>query len=78
MPLRPGAGREPKRDTVWKSEGFDNHDIEKILDAVPVATHNQRGLGTLHIGCTELCDDEIDASTLFRSSSTRCRPRSTS
>jgi len=48
-----------------QSEGFDDSDIEKILDAVPVATHNQRGLGTLHIGCTELCDDEIDAGTLL-------------
>src|ERR1700749_2531774 len=34
-----------------ESEGFDATDVEKILDAVPVATHNQRGLGTLHIGC---------------------------
>jgi GTP cyclohydrolase-4 len=48
-----------------QTEGFDDDDIDKILDAVPVATHNQRGLGTLHIGCTELCDDEIDASTLL-------------
>ncbi len=48
-----------------ESEGFDDDDIARILDAVPVATHNQRGLGTLHIGCTELCDDEIDASTLL-------------
>jgi GTP cyclohydrolase IV len=47
------------------SEGFDEAEIEKIFDAVPVATHNQRGLGTLHIGCTELCDDEIDAATLL-------------
>jgi GTP cyclohydrolase IV len=46
-------------------EGFDNDDIDRILEAVPVATHNQRGLGTLHIGCTELCDDEIDASLLL-------------
>src|SRR3989440_4568654 len=46
-------------------QGFDEADIEKILEAVPVATHNQRGLGTLHIGCTELCDDEIDAGTLL-------------
>src|SRR6187455_3692769 len=28
-------------------------------DLVPVATHNQRGLGTLRIGCTEACEDEI-------------------
>jgi GTP cyclohydrolase I/GTP cyclohydrolase-4 len=48
-----------------QSEGFSEGQIEKILDAVPVATHNQRGLGTLHIGCTELCDDEIDAGTLL-------------
>jgi len=47
------------------AQGFDQEEIEKILDAVPVATHNQRGLGTVHIGCTELCDDEIDASTLL-------------
>ncbi len=46
-------------------EGFDEDEVERILDAVPVATHNQRGLGTLHIGCTELCDDEIDARTLL-------------
>ena len=47
------------------TDGFDSGDIDRILDIVPVATHNQRGLGTLHIGCTELCDDEIDASTLL-------------
>jgi GTP cyclohydrolase IV len=46
-------------------EGFDSEEIDKILEAVPVATHNQRGLGTLHIGCTELCNDEIDAATLL-------------
>jgi GTP cyclohydrolase IV len=55
-----GAARER-----LASEGFDQVEIEKILDAVPVATHNQRGLGTLHVGCTELCDDEIDAATLL-------------
>src|SRR6201987_5055487 len=48
-----------------EAQGFDEDDIDKILETVPVATHNQRGLGTLHIGCTELCDDEIDASTLL-------------
>jgi GTP cyclohydrolase IV len=46
-------------------QGFDAMEIERILEAVPVATHNQRGLGTLQIGCTELCDDEIDAGTLL-------------
>jgi len=51
--------------TRLEDQGFDDEDIEKILEAVPVATHNQRGLGTLHIGCTELCEDEIDAATLL-------------
>jgi GTP cyclohydrolase I/GTP cyclohydrolase-4 len=54
-----GAARGRLQD-----EGFDTDEIDRILAAVPVATHNQRGLGTLHIGCTELCDDEIDAATL--------------
>jgi GTP cyclohydrolase IV len=48
-----------------EAQGFDDDEIDRILEAVPVATHNQRGLGTLHIGCTELCDDEIDAATLL-------------
>jgi GTP cyclohydrolase-4 len=48
-----------------RHEGFTDDEIDKILEAVPVATHNQRGLGTLQIGCTELCDDEIDAATLL-------------
>jgi GTP cyclohydrolase-4 len=46
-------------------EGFTTPEIDRILQAVPVATHNQRGLGTLHIGCTELCDDEIEAANLL-------------
>src|SRR5436190_1923341 len=46
-------------------DGFTEREIERILAAVPVATHNQRGLGTLHIGCTELCEDEIEAATLL-------------
>src|SRR6266511_4872898 len=41
------------------------HDALPIFEHVPVATHNQRGLGTLHIGCTEDCDDEIEARTLL-------------
>ncbi len=56
-----GAARTRLEDV-----GFDDEEIEKILDAVPVATHNQRGLGTLQIGCTELCDDEIDAGALLQ------------
>ena len=46
-------------------EGFDADDIERIFEAVPVATHNQRGLGTLHIGCPESCEIDIDAHRLL-------------
>jgi GTP cyclohydrolase IV len=47
-----------------EAEGFSTDEIDRILEAVPVATHNQRGLGTLYIGCPELCEQEIDAATL--------------
>jgi GTP cyclohydrolase-4 len=47
------------------ADGFEPEEIERIFDAVPVATHNQRGLGTLHIGCPESCDTDIDALTLL-------------
>ena len=46
-------------------DGFSEEEIERIFKAVPVATHNQRGLGTLHIGCPEDCDTDIDAQALL-------------
>jgi GTP cyclohydrolase I/GTP cyclohydrolase-4 len=30
--------------------GFDGEDVERILELVPLATHNQRGRGTLYVG----------------------------
>src|SRR3954447_9232160 len=30
--------------------GFDGSDVERILELVPLATHNQRGRGTLYVG----------------------------
>ncbi len=30
--------------------GFDDDDVERILELVPLATHNQRGRGTLFVG----------------------------
>ena len=47
------------------ADGFDDGQIERIFEHVPVATHNQRGLGTLHIGCPEDCTEDIDAATLL-------------
>ena len=49
-----------------EAEGFASDEIDRILEAVPVATHNQRGLGTLYIGCPENCEEEIDAATLVQ------------
>jgi len=47
------------------AEGFGAEQIERIIAAVPVATHNQRGLGTLYVGCPERCTLEIDAARLL-------------
>ena len=57
------AGRA--RERLAEHEGFSAEQIERIMAQVPVATHNQRGLGTLQIGCLENCDAEIDAKTLL-------------
>jgi GTP cyclohydrolase-4 len=46
-------------------EGFEQEAIARIIAAVPIATHNQRGLGTLQVGCPEGCRTEIDAGTLL-------------
>src|SRR5918998_524513 len=45
--------------------GFDDDEIERALEAIPAATHNQRGIGTLHIGRTEGSDVDIDAPDLL-------------
>jgi GTP cyclohydrolase I/GTP cyclohydrolase-4 len=47
-------------------EGFSPEDIDRIVDAVPLATHNQRGIGTLYVGCPEDSGVEIDARQLLR------------
>ena len=46
--------------------GFDDEQIDKIVDVVPIATHNQRGIGTLHVGCPEGGPSWIDAPELLR------------
>jgi GTP cyclohydrolase I/GTP cyclohydrolase-4 len=47
------------------ADGFEPGQIDRILRQVPVATHNQRGLATLNIGCIETCTEELDATTLL-------------
>jgi GTP cyclohydrolase-4 len=46
-------------------EGFTDDEIERVFAAVPVATHNQRGIGTLYVGSPEGCDVELRAETLL-------------
>src|SRR5581483_3912200 len=38
--------------------GFEEGDVERILDLVPIATHNQRGRGTLYLGTSARIDAE--------------------
>src|SRR5215218_4179876 len=45
--------------------GFTDDEIARVFEAVPVATHNQRGIGTLHIGCPETCGESLEAETLL-------------
>ena len=48
------------------ADGFTDDEIERVFVHVPVATHNQRGLGTLWVGCPERCNREIHGSHLLR------------
>ncbi len=55
-----GAARER-----LAKEGFSAEDMERIFRSVPVATHNQRGIGELHLGRPEGVDVDIDARDLL-------------
>jgi GTP cyclohydrolase I/GTP cyclohydrolase-4 len=57
------AARARERLTA---EDFTSEQIDVILEQVPVATHNQRGLATLNVGLTEDSTAEIDAEVLLR------------
>jgi GTP cyclohydrolase-4 len=46
-------------------QGFDADQIERVMESVPVATHNQRGIGRLYVGCPEGNPLEIDAPDLL-------------
>src|ERR671933_1945128 len=47
-------------------DGFSDDEIDRVFEAVPVATHNQRGIGTLYVGCPEACHEAIEAARLLR------------
>jgi GTP cyclohydrolase IV len=46
-------------------QGFDADEIDRVIESVPIATHNQRGIGTLHVGCPEGWSIDIDARDLL-------------
>jgi GTP cyclohydrolase-4 len=48
------------------ADGFGPDEIERVVKLVPIATHNQRGIGTLHVGCPEGGPAWIDAPELLR------------
>ncbi len=48
-----------------REEGFTDDEIARVFEAVPLATHNQRGIGTLYVGCPESCADPVEAARLL-------------
>src|SRR4051794_10904220 len=55
------AGRSRER---LSAGGFTDDEIGRIFDAVPVATHNQRGLGPLRLGPPADCRSDAPAPAL--------------
>ncbi len=47
------------------ADGFTEDEIDRVFAAVPVATHNQRGIGSLHIGRPEGAEVAVDARDLL-------------
>ena len=48
-PCAQGLVRESSRERL-EAAGFEGEEIDRILELVPLATHNQRGRGTLYVG----------------------------
>jgi GTP cyclohydrolase IV len=47
------------------ADGFSEARIARVLERVPVATHDQLGVGTLHLGAPEDAALEVDVATLL-------------
>ena len=54
-PCAQGLVRESSRERLEEA-GFESEDIERILELVPLATHNQRGKGSLFVGTARRLD----------------------
>src|SRR5436309_5563631 len=48
-PCAQGLVRSKSTERLLEA-GFDEPDVERILELIPIATHNQRGRGTLYVG----------------------------
>lgn len=49
-----------------REKGYTEDQVDEIIEMVPIATHNQRGVGRLYIGCANGTAADIDARTLLR------------
>jgi GTP cyclohydrolase IV len=67
-PCAQGLVREQAAERLGEA-GFDDPDIERILELVPLATHNQRGRGTLYLGTETRLDAEDLVAIVERSMS---------
>ncbi|HEX2302641.1 MAG TPA: GTP cyclohydrolase, FolE2/MptA family, partial [Gaiella sp.] len=67
-PCAQGLVREQAAERLGEA-GFTEVDIERILELVPLATHNQRGRGTLYLGTQLRLDAEDLAGIVERSMS---------
>src|SRR5215211_6670957 len=54
-----------KSEERLRADGFTDDEIARVFEHVPVATHNQRGIGTLHVGCPEGCEQSVEAAGLL-------------
>src|SRR3954462_6762429 len=51
-PCAQGLVRDQASERLLEA-GFDGADVDRILELVPLATHNQRGRGTLYVGTAQ-------------------------
>jgi GTP cyclohydrolase I/GTP cyclohydrolase-4 len=56
-PCAQGLVRDRASERLLEA-GFDVDDVDRILELVPIATHNQRGQGTLFVGTSQHVDAE--------------------
>ena len=68
LPVRPGARAQPCLGAAARRR-LRSSDVERILELVPIATHNQRGRQTLFVGTEQDLDAEVLVDVAERSMS---------